>query len=141
VPHSCQVKTVSATLFCLYGAVVFTDQPRALELFSAAVSPQTERCAGWLAVPVRTGASVQRSAHSTVASLNTSSHGTYDLSCTRSLRDCNSVHAVTPLLVCLFTLHQPVCAVSREDMRSYILLCHANGTTTLAHVTRKFGIP
>ncbi len=53
VPHSCQVKTVSAALFCLYSAVVFTDQPRALQLFSAAVSPRTERCAGWLATPVR----------------------------------------------------------------------------------------
>ncbi len=61
---------------------------------------------------------------------------TYDSSCTRSLRDCNGVHAATPLLVCLFTLHQPVCAVSREDMRSYILICHANGTTTLAHKHR-----
>ena len=75
MPHSCQVRTASAALFCLYSTVVFTDQPRALQLFSAAVSPHTERCAGWLAAPVRTRAFIGRFAHSNVASLNTSSHG------------------------------------------------------------------
>ncbi len=72
--HSCQVRTASAALFCLYSTVVFTGQPRALQLFSAAVSPHTERCAGWLATSVAPG----RSAHSgapKVASLNNSSHG------------------------------------------------------------------
>ncbi len=44
-------------------------------MFSAAVSPHTEKSAGWLATLVRTGAPVQRFAHSTVASLNTSNHG------------------------------------------------------------------
>ena len=62
-------------LFCLCSTVVFTDQPRALQLFSAAVSPHTERCAGWLATPVRTRAYAVRFAHSNVASLNSSSHG------------------------------------------------------------------
>ncbi len=75
VPHSCQVKAVSLALFCLYSAVNFINQSRALQWFSAAVSPHTDRCTGWLAVPVRTGATVQRSAHSTVANLNTSSPG------------------------------------------------------------------
>ena len=74
MPHSCQVRTASAALFCLYSTVVFTDQPRALQSFSAAVSPHTERCADWLPVPVRTRALIERFAHSNVASLNTSSH-------------------------------------------------------------------
>ena len=43
VPHICQVKVVSAPLFCLYSTTVFTNQPRALQLFSAAVSPHTTR--------------------------------------------------------------------------------------------------
>ena len=75
MPHSCQVRTASAALFCLCSTVVFTNQPRALQLFSAAVSPHTERCAGWLATPVRTRAYAVRFAHSNVASLNSSSHG------------------------------------------------------------------
>ncbi len=75
VPYSCQVRTASAAQVCLYSTGVFTDQPPALQLLSAAVSPHTERCAGWLATPVRTGASILRFAHSTVASLNTSRHG------------------------------------------------------------------
>ena len=33
----------------------------------AAVSPHTERCAAWLAVRVRTGETIQRSAHINVA--------------------------------------------------------------------------
>ncbi len=56
---------------------VFTNQPRALQIFSAAVSSHTERSAGWLAIPVRTGAPVERFAHSTVANVNTSSHGSH----------------------------------------------------------------
>ena len=94
VPHICQVKVVSAPLFCLYSTAVFTDQPRALQLFSAAVSPHTKRCATWLATPVRTGASIQRFAHSTVASLNASSHRitTYDSSC-RCRPACMSVRS------------------------------------------------
>ncbi len=50
------------------------QSPRALQLFSAAVSPHTGRCAGWLAAHVRTRAFIERFAHSNVASLNTSSH-------------------------------------------------------------------
>jgi len=72
VPHSCQVKAVSPALFCWYSAVVLTDQSRALQPFSAAVSPHTGRWA-FLAAPCRTGASHRRSAHSTVANLDTSS--------------------------------------------------------------------
>lgn len=75
MPHSCQVEAVSPALFCWYSGVVFTDQPGALHSFSAAVSPHTERCTGYLAAPVRSGASHQRSAQSTVTNLHTSSLG------------------------------------------------------------------
>ena len=73
VPHSCQL--VSAALYCSYSTVVLTNQRPALQLFSVAVSPHKGRCAGWLAMPVRTRASIRRFAHSTVRSLITSSHG------------------------------------------------------------------
>ncbi len=72
----------SLAWFCLKVSVVFIDQSRALQSFAAAaVRPHTQKCAGWLAVPVRTGAPAYRSAHSTVATLNTSSPGAYDSSC------------------------------------------------------------
>ena len=66
---------MQTALCCLYSIVVFTDQPRRLQLSSAAVSPHTETCAGWLAAPVRTRAFIERFAHSNVASLNTSCQG------------------------------------------------------------------
>ena len=55
------------TLFCLISTVCFTDQPQALQSFLVAVSSYTERCHAWLAVPVRTGETMQRSAHNAVA--------------------------------------------------------------------------
>jgi len=61
------VKAVLPALFRLYAVVAFTNQPRAQQLFSAAVSPHPAECVGWLAAPVGTGISLQRSAHSTFA--------------------------------------------------------------------------
>lgn len=61
------VKAVLPALFRLYAVVAFTNQPRAQQLFSAAVSPHPAECVGWLAAPAGTGKSLQRSAHSTFA--------------------------------------------------------------------------
>lgn len=56
-------KAVHVTLLCLHSAVVVIDQPRAVKYSSAAATPYTAMCTNWVALPVRTGASVQCSAH------------------------------------------------------------------------------
>lgn len=71
----CRTAAKSRLVCSPVSLVQFTDQPRVLQVFSVAVSPQAERYVGWLIVPVPTGASILRSALSTVASLNASSHG------------------------------------------------------------------
>ncbi len=48
----CQSEAVSVVLFGLFRADGFTDQPRALQSFSA-VSPHTKRCSGLLCLVAR----------------------------------------------------------------------------------------